>query len=365
MKRIPELDGLRGLAILLVFHYHMVIDTLDQNTYSWAWQLAHYGWTGVDLFFVLSGFLIGGILLDNRDSSTYYKTFYIRRFYRIVPVYVVVLTAVTLSVDTAAISADTVAIPEWAYFGFLQNFFMTEGMGVFSLAPTWSLAVEEQFYLVLPAFIRHIPRRWTTTAVLLCIAGAIVCRLAFYPNMHLTYVLMPCRADALMLGVLAAIVYRNEHAMAWVKRNTHLLYFGLSVLGAGLLYLAFRDYRIGARVFQFGGYSMIAAFYFLFLLLALSDTAVSKVFRVKFLAWFGVLAYGIYLLHRPILQLTHYLVYDREPMAVSWDSFSLTLFAMGVTVLIAKLSWEYFEKPLVALGHNHSYEPAEARATAQ
>lgn len=354
MKRIPELDGLRGLAILLVFTYHFVIDTLDRQAYTWAWKLTIYGWSGVDLFFVLSGFLIGGILVDNRDSINYFRTFYLRRFFRIVPLYMVVLTAVSLSVATSQ-------IPTWSYYIFLQNFFMTDGVGAFSLAPTWSLAVEEQFYLVLPLFIRFVRRR-LVLAVVLCIIGAVVFRWFFYPNMNLTYLLMPSRADALMLGVLIAIGYRNRKVMALAKNNTHIMYLGLAVLAAGLLVLAYQDRRIGSSVFQLGGYSAIAVFYSLLLLLALSDTAVSKIFRSRFLAWFGVLAYGIYLLHRPIMQLTHYLVYNRKPMTESWESLCVTLFALGATLVIARLSWIYFEKPLVDYSHAYKYEPATRRS---
>src|SRR6266404_3516257 len=88
--RVPELDGLRGVAILLVLLFHYISIEGLTKTGSWSFILQRIvimGWTGVDLFFVLSGFLIGGILIDARGSPTYFKTFYVRRFFRIIPVY--------------------------------------------------------------------------------------------------------------------------------------------------------------------------------------------------------------------------------------------------------------------------------------
>ena len=105
----------------------------------------------MDLFFVLSGFLIGGILLDTRDSPNYFRTFYARRFFRIVPLYVAVL-CIALAANHGKIDEQ---IPTVTYFLFLQNFWMAlHGTFGYLLSPTWSLAVEEQFYLTLPGIVR-------------------------------------------------------------------------------------------------------------------------------------------------------------------------------------------------------------------
>src|SRR5271155_4280107 len=147
MKRIPELDGLRGIAILMVLVYHYT---------GWRW-----GWTGVDLFFVLSGFLIGGILMDAKSATNYYSVFYTRRFYRIVPLYAVTVCMLPLLLATHY-EWFTVGnkIPWYAYATFTQNFWMVklEKLGTMALAVTWSLAIEEQFYLTLPIIVRNVSR---------------------------------------------------------------------------------------------------------------------------------------------------------------------------------------------------------------
>lgn len=156
-NRIPELDGLRGLAILLVVLLHYVKDGVTGTGIWYSLGLAplRLAGTGVDLFFVLSGFLIGGILLDVKTTDTYYRTFYLRRFHRILPVYFLwlLLFACGLALaDPRVKGMFNQALPIWSYPLFLQNFAMAV-QGTFGaqwLMVTWSLAVEEQFYL-LPA----------------------------------------------------------------------------------------------------------------------------------------------------------------------------------------------------------------------
>ncbi len=167
-ERIPELDGLRGTAILLVLvgHYFAAPGTGAVRFLSGYW--VRLGWTGVDLFFVLSGFLIGGILLTVRDSPNYFKTFYARRFFRIIPIYYawialyVLLSLIAGSFLTARVgSVQKIGIFILAHFLFLQNFkdFLNSTVSFWWLSMTWSLAVEEQFYLVAPLLVRYLPKR--------------------------------------------------------------------------------------------------------------------------------------------------------------------------------------------------------------
>src|SRR5271170_207550 len=179
--RIPELDGLRGLAILLVVICHYIADAEHSQLGFW-WH--HFlsalsvGWSGVDLFFVLSGFLIGGILLDSRNSPRYFRTFYLRRIYRILPIYytwvalyaAIVAVGVYLLPGRMPVAArDLGVVP--VYVLFLQNAFSSPS--VFQaqwLGVTWSLAVEEQFYLFAPPLVRMISTRRLAYAL-----GTIVC----------------------------------------------------------------------------------------------------------------------------------------------------------------------------------------------
>src|ERR1700730_2320684 len=192
-SRIPELDGLRGIAIALVvvFHYFYFSPTPDYHRTGLVYRLFLYlerviafGWTGVDLFFVLSGFLIGGILLEVRESPQYFKTFYLRRFYRIIPVYfawilcyilVMAVAGSFLAAHTSHANNDLWGSGHWLLiqFLFLQNFGTLNSLPSIAwiwFSPTWSLAVEEQFYLVAPLVIRFLSK----TALYVFLATAIL-----------------------------------------------------------------------------------------------------------------------------------------------------------------------------------------------
>ena len=171
-RTIPQLDRLRGLAILLVLVFH-----LEPVFPPVLVGIAHQLWIGVDLFFVLSGFLITGILWDTRESKSYFGRFYGRRVLRIWPAYTLLLLfafgALPLLrrfVGGLMLEVPTEPLGPWPYLLMIQNFFSSALRLSLPLAVTWSLAVEEQFYLVWPAVIRFASRRFT----LPCLLGAIL-----------------------------------------------------------------------------------------------------------------------------------------------------------------------------------------------
>lgn len=214
--RVPALDGVRGLAISLVLWCHAMPGGLPNHPrLAWVVKLGRFSWSGVDLFFVLSGFLIGGILLDAAASPAYFKTFYIRRAYRILPPYALLL-AIALLVERGF-----AWLPPYLFF--LQNFWMAAKgyFGIPLLGVTWSLAVEEQFYLSLPLLIRYTPRRVLGGVLGLVVLCAPLLRsLAFHSfagRALAAYVLMPCRADALCSGVLIALAYRTPSLWSKVE----------------------------------------------------------------------------------------------------------------------------------------------------
>ena len=189
------------------------------------WQWFRLGWTGVDLFFVLSGFLIGGILLDVRASPRYFKTFYARRFFRIIPLYYAWIAAYILlaffgrhylAAHVGTVESIDAAI--FAQFLFLQNFrdLLSSTVSFWWFTSTWSLAVEEQFYLVSPLFVRYLSRRALTVFLILVTLAAPVARLvvrdSFQSGAWLAYRLMPCRADSLAIGILAARSMEHQNA---------------------------------------------------------------------------------------------------------------------------------------------------------
>src|SRR5229473_7035726 len=234
-ERIPELDGLRGLAIgsVLIWHYVVLPAVATPATpLSYALVLGRLTWSGVDLFFVLSGFLIGGILLDARKATNYFRIFYTRRFFRILPIYAAVLLIFPVFLFAAKRMhrgdftwLSTGALPWYSYWTFTQNFWMTHArsLGPNTLGITWSLAIEEQFYLTLPLVIRFLTGRRLLTCVLtgICLAplARITIQLIWPRNSFAPFVLMPCRADALLLGVLAAVLIRDNAWRSRVRRS--------------------------------------------------------------------------------------------------------------------------------------------------
>lgn len=192
MKRSHEIDALRGIAVLMVVGFHYFGNpTAGFHGIIPEWVFSG-GWAGVDLFFVISGYLLGGQLLDGGVGL---RAFYLRRAARIFPLYLILLLV-------AAIANPMLhPIP---YLTMTQNIAFALGMDPQQngLALTWSLAVEEQFYLALPAVIFLIPRRRLPLALGLIALGSVAARAVSSPEA--AYYLLPCRADALALGVLLA-----------------------------------------------------------------------------------------------------------------------------------------------------------------
>ena len=157
-KRIPVLDGIRGIAILqvLIWHYSGALHPKLGSAASYGLRLLYLTWSGVDLFFVLSGFLIGGILLDHRGSANYFEVFYVRRFWRIIPIYIVMLLIGHVLSGLGHLDPDrtgNLIALSW-YATFTQNVWMSiHSSWSLWLAQTWSLAIEEQFYVLLPVTI--------------------------------------------------------------------------------------------------------------------------------------------------------------------------------------------------------------------
>jgi peptidoglycan/LPS O-acetylase OafA/YrhL len=376
-RRIPELDGIRGLAILLVLFYHYVICTAQLapgSALAYAHALGALTWSGVDLFFVLSGFLIGGILLDARESPTYFGTFYARRFFRIVPLWLVACSGywiVLLGAPALGGGADGWLLkdpaPWYSYLTFTQNFWMAarNAFGPQWLAVSWSLAVEEQFYLTLPLLIRFVPPnrlRWVLCTAIVATPFLRAMAVVMDPERagYAVYVLPFTRMDTLLLGVLIALLARNPASWAAIERRRRWIQVGFWVLLAGVAVFTVKKWTIGTVPMSVVGYTWFAALYSAVLLLVLSDRdgLVARVFRTGPLMALGGLAYGIYLFHQPVLGILHAVVRDQVPRLMNPQDALVTLAAAAVTLGLARFSWHYFEKPLVRRGQAFEYLPA-------
>src|ERR671932_1664361 len=369
--RYPELDGLRGVAILMVVAYH----------YDLAPSLS-----GVDLFFVLSGFLLGGILLDKQEAPNYFKAFYARRFCRILPLYFVCLLVflILLPLTLGWLGVDPhyfgdyfgdsfeemplgYSLPIWTYFTFTHNFAMAQlgGWGTRWLTHTWSLAVEEQFYLFLPFFIRSFSREKLPYLLVGLIFSAPLLRAflyEFHPHGDLAfYVLMPCRADALLLGVLGAYAIRNERCLNLLRTYTKALYGLLALLlaaAAALMALSSPTVHVPLVAASYG-YSWLPLVYSCIVLIAVTEKRglVTLATRVRPLSWLAVLAFGVFLLHMPILTILQRLTsVGLLPQAGS--HYIILLGAFLLTLMLACISWMFFERRIVVWGRSFKYGDA-------
>jgi peptidoglycan/LPS O-acetylase OafA/YrhL len=374
-KRIFELDGLRGLAILLVLIWHVGADANTASGHHWLFYVMDASslfWSGVDLFFVLSGFLIGGILLDVRNSPNYFRAFYVRRFFRIVPIYAVVVGLFYLSLAGGLPGriggSDWLfgpTAPWYAFATFTQNIRFATGAPnlAYWLSATWSLAVEEQFYLVLPAVIWFVSERWLPyvlgSAILAAPLLRLILNLTFSHGKVASFTLMPCRADALLLGVAAALLVRRATLWESFKANRSRLMSVWVVLLAGLPVFVLLKAADPLESFWMStiGLSWLAFFYLGLLLLGLlySGEWLGRILRNSWLRSLGTISYGVYLFHWPVLGLTFAIIRHKRPWAVTSAEHLLTLLALALTVAIAAFSWRFFEKHLVKIGHAWKY----------
>jgi peptidoglycan/LPS O-acetylase OafA/YrhL len=373
LARIAQLDGLRGVAIAMVVLYHYFSFHLTTSDGTLLWYLLYptrFGWSGVDLFFVLSGFLIGGILLDAKGSRNYFQVFYIRRFLRIVPIYYLFLILFFSFIAWFGVHPSPCwpwklgeNLPRYTYFLFFQNIWAAiyGVLGSTPLAVCWSLSVEEQFYLTLPLLIRFFSRERIRFLAVEIILLAPVLRIALYSfcpsHPHFWYLLMPCRADSLFFGVLGAILLRDPAWRIRIERNRSILRLVVILLAIGVPFVTQAQMTARGLVMVSLMFSWLAAFYLSVLIYSLTFTMsrVSRMLNWTLLRGLGVIAYGVYLFHQGILDfILRTASLGTKSLAVPYLLVALS--AMAVTICLAYLSWEKFEKPFVRFSHRYKYE---------
>lgn len=388
--RIPALDGLRGIAVgtIVLFHYLA-------SEHGWAllagevpgiWRVTDplsritaFGWMGVDIFFALSGFLIGGILLDSRQQPGYFRVFYTRRAYRILPLYFV-LCLITVLLYRSGITQGSAThgwlfedrLPWLAYVSFAQNVWMAQ-LGAMSsrmIDATWSLAIEEQFYLVLPLLLWKIKGRAVPVLILAGILLAPVLRALTWATADPSwrgqsiYLLTHTRMDALLIGVLVAWLWRQPHwaARAVLYRSSvTAAWLGLSVI---IVTMALSGWHFTSAHLMTWGLSLIAIWCGALLLIALSQPE-SRITRVCLTPWLGALggiAYAVYLFHQPVLGLTHWAIRGASPQLTDLFAVAVTAGALMLTIQLALLSWRWLEQPLIERGRSGTVQSSRQAA---
>jgi peptidoglycan/LPS O-acetylase OafA/YrhL len=372
---MPALDGLRGIAILLVLIYHFFLLTEPQSG-LWlddaAAKVVGLGWSGVDLFFVLSGFLITGILVDAKSGSNFFRNFYARRFLRIFPIYygfLFVLIVVLPQLPSVRGDHDLGLLSkhQFWYWSYLLNVFVAfkplTDLGLFGNGHFWSLAVEEQFYLCWPAVVFLLGRRSLMLACVACVLGAPVFRFALIEgavdplaNSLASGVLAPARMDALALGGFLALAARRPEELRRLLRWARPVAWASAFVLLGLFFwrgrLSFFDdwvQTVGytANAFLFGAILTLAV-------TAAPNTAVHSVCTHRFLTFFGRYSYALYLFHFQIAALLARRVREAGglPTVAGLEVPARTVVALlGISssVILAWLSWHLYEKQFFKL----------------
>ena len=245
-KHVPALDGLRGIAVLVVIVYHFtaghVSTSIGHSFHGIASQFANIGWGGVDLFFVLSGFLITGILYDAKGAPHYFSNFWMRRVLRISPLYYGVLIAIffigPLICSYSSLVRQHLNEQIWAWAYGLNFYYALPShvlINVFWLQHFWSLAIEEQFYLIWPFVIFFLKPKTAMCISAFCIGLALLLRVILVVDHYdpiVVWNLTPCRMDGLALGCLCALAARNFKLGSLLKvARLSVLFCGLGLIG--------------------------------------------------------------------------------------------------------------------------------------
>ncbi|MFN6561428.1 MAG: acyltransferase family protein [Nostoc sp. ChiSLP01] len=363
---MPVLNGYRGIAILLVFLRHCVSEPAAEHAdfigivYK---KLMNFGSCGVDAFFVLSGFLITGILLDSRENPNYFKNFYARRMLRIFPAYYVFLS-IFLGIIHPLIRSyeypnhiDSNQIWFWFY---LENWYFIF-QGDFLVGPInhlWSLAIEEQFYLICPAVIYFLPLRLLSWFFGTIILSGIIFRswlLLTHPltdNLFVSiYINSVCRVDTLAIGSLIALWMRSDRIL---PRLLSILPILLVVSGISLGIIAIIQGgfdRLNPMIVSIG-FSIIAIFFGSLLILAVAQSENSLL--VRCLSWsplqrLGTISYGFYIYHFPILWMLCDKIYEYVGHSFILGHLASFLFCGALTLIISLVSWYCVEQPILKL----------------
>jgi peptidoglycan/LPS O-acetylase OafA/YrhL len=375
-RHLPALDGVRGVAIVLVLLFHLTPDSHVRAArfVEWIYKVAWSGWIGVDLFFVLSGFLITGILLRTREEPRYFTNFYMRRTLRIFPLYFGVLFVIFGVLDHLSVARglgiQTIAPHQLWFWCYATNFGMalhTTGSLNFSNTPVmgvghfWSLAVEEHYYLFWPAIVWMCDTRTLARICWVLIAGAFVLRTlvtATHPVwLHPLYFLLlsPLRMDTLAAGSLLAIAIRQHGKSIFFVRHRGGIWVGCGAVLAARAYVK-KGLWPGDPFINSIGLSMIACFAAATLALALFSSASRPLGRfwshwaVRFM---GKYSYGIYVFH-PFVQgvavsTLSAAVLGRWLHQPEAGGILFVTICISVTVAVAYASYHLYEKRFLSL----------------
>lgn len=359
--RDDALDGVRGLAVVMVLSIHLFVPTPDNAFLAFLRHVFHSMFIATDLFFVLSGFLITAILIRTRGRQGYFKSFYWRRALRITPAYALILLYAFVIMPAFFMTpelAEAVRSEGKWYLVYLQNFsIMLAGKAPAWLAPghMWSLAVEEQFYMLWPLMIALVPTRHLQAfcVALMCFSiGLKLVMLAQHAHWVAVYVATPVRIEGLAAGgwIAARCALRGDTTppvwARWVGWPATLALLVLIVWP----YDGFKLYSSPQVV----AHNVLASFVFAWMIYAIlnapEDSLLRDFFRQRLLIFLGTYSYGIYLIHNFVLFSLMPWAYINYGAVLPQNGLMLMLagLTLAITIPLALLMFHLIEKP--ALG---------------
>ncbi|SDD62625.1 Peptidoglycan/LPS O-acetylase OafA/YrhL, contains acyltransferase and SGNH-hydrolase domains [Mucilaginibacter pineti] len=367
-RHIIELDGMRGLAVLIVMMFHFnVMSLVPVNIIDGFFsRLLNAGWIGVDMFFALSGFLITGILIESKKRGNYFVSFYYKRTLRIFPLYylyLIVLFVLFYPLIINKISAfemnkvrysQSIQIWFWLYLSNIKQ----AVSGKFSSAGSahlWSLAIEEQFYLVWPLIVYITSLKWLRNISIGIIISSLLLRIYLHSigwGALSIYEFTFTRIDTLAFGSLVAVCVKNYSHIPYQK-ITYLFYF---LLACAILTLGFfgSDYHESPAIYVFSFTLLGATFATLILLLQAHvkfNFGIRKVFLTRWLVFLGKYSYALYIFH-PFVRFILSKAFGKPVMyfnsQIPWQLFFM-ITGILLSILISQLSWHLFEKHFLRL----------------
>jgi len=352
-KHLPALDGIRGLAVLIVFIFHFGGGAQSPNfLLRSVGLLLQAGWSGVTLFFILSGFLISGILWDTRSTPDWWRNFYMRRALRIFPLYygtlfLVFLTAVAASKGLFSCSRI------WIYAFYLQNIpplsVRSEDVGSHLwLSHFWSLAVEEQFYLLWPFLLMRMRSLDQAKRLSLGIfLFSAIFRVAIWyasPHPGIFSGFIFTRAGELALGAYLAMCFRDKALWHRLQARAPIVslvgFLAAGVVGHSLVLLTPSIFLVGLPC--------ITIFFAALLVLGLGDGVVNRLACVSWLRRLGGISYGVYVYHVLLIPVFAWIVATIAPHASRNAALALTFTVAGtLSIGLATISFRFFESPFL------------------
>ena len=367
-KRIylPSLEGVRGYAFLAVFlaHYSPFDLPIFHVRHWWTVLplIVNIAWIAVPVFFVMSGYLIGGILYDTRDREGFFRVFYSRRILRVFPIYYITLLAVASLDSIQGISLNGTF---WFHLLYVQNL-LPGYIGDTGAPPSnqishfWSLAVEEQFYLVWPLVVWFFPNRRTLLrATILLISLCFITRLSvswIHISPARSYVATPTRVDAILLGVLLALI---RHEGIYKRLEPLAKYAALAGICVMMILVAkpaleFPFPSLG-NAFEISLVNFIAA---AIIVAALEEGSfLCRLCSLRWICWLGSLSYGLYVFHLVYRQwfMDSFLYHIAAYMPLSIAYFASASIAFCLTLFLALVSYRFIERPAMNLKKRIQY----------